>query len=151
MNLIYLFICMIIFIELSYQDLFKLKPIISISEIYSSTQKIVNINKEKIWIPFRITTYEEKLIDHHGILYILPYFIEGKLNNLTGKEYKYHLLNYKLCNETSMVNKTDNYIIDVPLNELFCIDEDDISFGGSLNGNIFNYFEITENRKIIPQ
>jgi len=48
MNLIYLFICIIIFIELSYQDLFKLKPITSISEIYSSTQKIVNINKEKI-------------------------------------------------------------------------------------------------------
>ena len=145
MNLIYLFICIKIFIELSYQDLFKLKPITSISEIYSSTQKIVNINKEKIWIPFRITTYEDKFIDHHGILYILPYFIEGKLNNLTGMEYKYHLLNYKLCNETSMVNKTDNYIIDVPLNELFCIDEDDISFGGSLNDNFFNYFEITEN------
>ena len=72
----------------------------------------------------------------------MPYFIEGKLNNLTGMEYKYHLLNYKLCNETSMVNKTDNYIIDVPLNELFCIDEDDISFGGSLNDNFFNYFEI---------
>ena len=126
----------------SYQDLFKLKPTTSISEIYASTQKIVNANKEKIWIPFRLTTYEEKFIDHRGILYILPYYIEGKFNNITGMEFKYHLLSYKLCNETSMANKTDNYLIDVPLNELFCIDEDDISFGGSFNGEFSNYVEI---------
>ena len=56
--------------------------------------------------------------------------------------HKYHLLHYKFCNETSMVNKSKNYIIDVPLNELFCIDNDDISFGGSWNGNILNYIEI---------
>jgi len=78
MNLIYLIICILIFFEFSYQDLFKLKPTISMSEIYTSTQKNVNANKEKIWIPFRVTTYEEKFIDHRGILYILPYYIEGK-------------------------------------------------------------------------
>jgi len=97
MNLFYIIICIIIFIEFSYQDLFKLKPITSISEIYASTQKIDNANKEKIWIPFRLTTYEEKFIDHRGILYILPYYIEGKFNNMTGMEFKYHLLRYKLC------------------------------------------------------
>jgi len=53
-------------------------------------------------------------------------------------KFKYRLLSYKLCNETSMANKTDNYIIDVPLNELFCIDEDEISFGGSFDRNFFN-------------
>jgi len=142
MNIIYIIICIIIFIEFSYQDLIKLKPTTSISEIYTSTQKKVNANKEKIWIPFRLTTYEEKFIDHRGILYILPYYIEGKLNNITGMKFNYRLLRYKLCNETSMVNKTDNFIIDVPLNELFCIDEDDISFGGSFNGEFFNYVEI---------
>lgn len=142
MNLIYLLICIIIFIEFSYEDLFKLKPSISLSEIYDPAQKKVNTNKEKIWIPFRVITYDEKFIDHRGILYILPYFIEGKLNNITGMEFKNHLLRYKLCNETSMANKTDNYIINVPLNEIFCIDEDDISFGGSFNGNFFNYIEI---------
>ena len=142
MNLIYLIICILIFFEFSYQDLFKLKPTISMSEIYTSTQKNVNANKEKIWIPFRVTTYEEKFIDHRGILYILPYYIEGKLNNITGMKFKYRLLSYKLCNETSMANKTDNYIIDVPLNELFCIDEDEISFGGSFDRNFFNYVEI---------
>ena len=43
-------------------------------------------------------------------------------------ELNYHLLNYKLCNETSMGNKPENYKIDVPLNELCCLDQDDIPF-----------------------
>jgi hypothetical protein len=89
-----------------------------------------------------MTTYEKNFIDHCGVLYILPYYIEGKLNNITGMEFKYRLLSYKLCNETSMVNETDNYVIDVPLNELFCIDEEDISLGGSFNENFLNYVEI---------
>ena len=142
MNLVYLFICFIIFFGFSYEDLFRLNPISSKSEISNYKQKIVNLNDEKLWIPFRMVTYEEKFIDHRGLLYILPYFIEGKRNNLTGMDLKYNLLHYKLCNETSMINKSINYKIDVPLNELFCIDENDIKFGGSWNGNILNYIEI---------
>ena len=142
MNLIYLFICFLIFFEFSYEDLFKLNPISSKSEISNIKQKVVNLNEEKLWIPFRMVTYEEKFIDHRGFLYILPYFIEGKRNNSNGMDLKYNLLHYKLCNETSMINKSNNYKIDVPLNELFCIDENDIKFGGSWNGNFLNYIEI---------
>ena len=142
MNLIYLIICLVIFVGFSYEDIFKLNPISSKSEISNYNQKIVNLNEEKLWIPFRMVTYEEKFIDHRGLLFILPYFIEGKRNNLTGMDLKYNLLHYKLCNETSMINKSNNYKIDVPLNELFCIDENDIKFGGSWNGNILNYIEI---------
>ena len=57
-------------------------------------------------------------------------------------ELKYHSLNYKLCNETSMANKPNNYKIDVPLNELFCIEHTDILFGGNWEGNFINYIEI---------
>ena len=142
MNLIYLFICFVIFLGFSYEDLYKLNPISSKSEISNLKQKVVNLNEEKLWIPFRMVTYEEKFIDHRGLLYILPYFVEGKKNNLTGMDLKYNLLQYKLCNETSMINKSKNYIIDIPLNELFCIDENDIKFGGSWNGNLLNYIEI---------
>ena len=142
MNLFYLIICFFIFMGFSYEDLYKLNPISSKSEISNYDQKIVNLNEEKLWIPFRMVTYEEKFIDHRGLLYILPYFIEGKKNNSTGMDLKYNLLHYKLCNETSMINKSNNYKIDVPLNELFCIDENDIKFGGSWNGNILNYIEI---------
>ena len=55
----------------------------------------------------------------------------------------YHLLNYKLCNETSMVNKPINFKIDVPLNELFCIvPEKNLIFGGNWNGKFMSYIEI---------
>ena len=142
MNLIYIIICSIIFYEFSYRDLYKLNPISSKSEISNIEQKLVNIKEQKLWIPFRIVTYEEKFIDHREKLYILPYFIEGKRDNLTGMNLQYHLLNYKLCNETSMINKTNNYIIDVPLNELFCLDNNDFLFGGSWDGIFINYIEI---------
>ena len=142
MSLFYLIICSIIFVSFSYEDLFKLKPISSKSEISFLRPKTAKINKEKLWIPFRIVTYEEKFIDHRQILYILPYFVEGKHNEEIGMELKYRLLEYKLCNETSMVNISNNYKIDVPLNQLFCIDENDFEFGGSWSGDFINYIEI---------
>ena len=142
MSVIFFLICIAIFFLFAYEDIFKLNPISSKSEIVDSNPKIININKEKIWIPFRMVTYEEKFIDHRGILYILPYFVEGKYNNEIGMNLTYHLLNYKLCSETTMVNKTKNYKIDIKLNELFCLDKDDIPFGGSWNDKYINYIEI---------
>ena len=41
-----------------------------------------------------------------------------------------------------MINKTSNYKINIKLNESFCIDTKDISFGGSWNGKFINYIEI---------
>ena len=61
---------------------------------------------------------------------------------MTGMNFNYHLLNYKLCNETSMSNKSKNYKIDIKLNQLFCIDKDDIPFGGSWADNYINYMQI---------
>ena len=142
MTSIFYIICLGIFVIFSYDDICKLNPISSKSEIVDSGPKIININKEKIWIPFRMVTFEEKFLDHRGILYISPYFVEGKYDHETGMNLKYHLLNYKLCNETSMVNKTKNYKIDIKLNQLFCIDKDDIPFGGSWNDEFINYIEI---------
>ena len=142
MSSLFLIICIIIFILSSYDDIFKLNPITTKSEIIESEPKKININKEKIWIPFRMITYQKTFVDHREILYILPYYIEGKYNNMTGMNFNYHLLNYKLCNETSMSNKTKNYKIDIKLNQLFCIDRDDIPFGGSWADNYINYLQI---------
>ena len=142
MTFIYILICIAIFITFSYDDIYRLNPISSISEISDIKPKSINIKNEKIWIPFRIVTDENKYIDHREFLYISPYLVEGIFNNQTGMESNYHLLNYKLCNETSMANKPDNYKIDVPLNELYCIEQDDIPFGGNWNRNFINYIAI---------
>ena len=142
MSIMYFLISLIVFIFLSYDDLKRLIPKTTISEIPDSERKLVNMNKEKIWIPFRIVNYENKFIDHRGILHIVPYLIEGRFDENIGMDLKYTLLNYTLCNETSMINKPDNYKIGLPLDQLFCIDKDDILFGGNWNHYFLNYLEI---------
>ena len=142
MTSLYIIFCIIIFISFSYDDLKRLNPKTTISEIGDAERKLVNMNKEKIWIPFRMVNYENKFIDHRKILYIIPYLIEGRYNESIGMDLKYTLLNYKLCNETSMANKPYNYKINVPLSQLFCIERDDILFGGNWNHQFLNYIEI---------
>ncbi len=142
MTFIYVLICILIFAVISYDDLSRSNPIISTSEIPDSERKLVRMKDEKIWIPFRMVNYENKFIDHREILYIVPYLIEGRFDDKIGMNLTYHTLNYKLCNETTMTNRPENYNIDVPLNELFCIDRDDILFGGNWNHHFLNYIEL---------
>ena len=142
MTFLYIILCILILFVFGYDDLKRVNPITTKSEISDSERKLVNMNDKKIYIPFRMVNYENKFIDHRGILYIIPYLIEGRFNNKIGMDLKYTYLNYKLCNETSMVNRSENYIIDVPLNQLFCIEKDNISFGGNWNHPFLNYIEI---------
>ena len=142
MSFSFIIFCIPIIIALAYEDIKRLNPTTTTNEITDSERKIVNMNEEKIWIPFRMVNYENKFIDHRGILYIVPYLIEGKFNEKIGMDLKYHLLEYKLCNETSMRNMPDNYKIDIPLNELFCFERDDILFGGNWNHKFLYYIEL---------
>ena len=142
MTIFYFFLCILIFTIVSYDDLTKSNPTTTMSEISDSERKLVNMNNEKIWIPFRMVNYENEFVDHRGIINIVPYLIEGKLNSNKGMNLKYNLLNYKLCNETSMVNKPEYYKINIPLNQLFCIDKEDILFGGNWNHEYLYYLEI---------
>ena len=142
MTLIYIISCFLIFFISGYDDLVRLNPTTTLSEIPYTKRKLVNMTKENIYIPFRIVNYENKFIDHRGILYILPYLIEGKLDNEQKMDLKYTLLKYKFCNETSMVDRPDIYRIDIPLNQLFCFEKNDILFGGNWNHNFLNYIEI---------
>ena len=141
MTFIFYIICAFAFILSSYDDLKLSNPISSKSEIPDAGFRTVNILKEKIWIPFRMVTYEEQFVDHRGILFPQLYYVEGKLKDKKGMDLKYHLLSYKLCNETSIAKKPDSFKINVPLNELFCIDNDDLPFGGSWSGKFLYYLE----------
>ena len=142
MNLIYLIVCVILFVFLSYDDLKMLNPTTTMSDISDKEARIVNLNEEKIWIPFRLVNWENKVIKHKGIINIKPYFIEGKFDEVNGMVLQYHLLNYTLCNETAMANKPENYRINVPLNELYCLEQEGVLFGGHWNSQFLNYIEI---------
>ena len=86
MSFLYMLLCILILVILGYDDLKRLNPITTISEIPDSERKLVNMNDEKIYIPFRIVNYENKFVDHRGILYIIPYLIEGRFNNEIGMD-----------------------------------------------------------------
>ena len=142
MNLLFCMCCILTFFIFSLDDIKKLNPISSKSEIPSGENRIVNLYNSKIWIPWRMVTYEEKFVDHRGILHPIVNLVEGHWNSTFGMDLTYHTLNYRLCNETSMANKTGEYTINVPLNELFCIENDDIPWGGSWYGDILYFIEI---------
>ena len=142
MSIIFFILAIILIIILSIDDLRKLNPTSSKSEIPGGEVRIVNLHDAKIWVPFRMVTYEEKFIDHRGILHPVVSLIEGKWNSSFGMDLIYHQLEYKLCSETSMANKTEEYKIDIPLDEIFCIDNDDIPWGGSWHADIIYYFEV---------
>ena len=143
MTILFVLICISVFIAIEFNDLRKLNPISSKSELsYLFDNSKENLDNKKIWVPFRIVTYENKFIDHRGILYPLIYLVKRTKNSYGEMDLKYTELNYKLCNETSMINKTDNYIIDVKLNELFCIDDEFNIIDSSWNKNEVYYLEI---------
>ena len=54
MSFIYFLVSVLVFFFLSYDDIKRLSPITTMSEIPDTKRKLVNSNKEKIWIPFRI-------------------------------------------------------------------------------------------------
>ena len=141
MSISFYIICIAAFFIFSYEDLSKLNPTSSKSEIPDAGRRTVNILQEKIWIPFRMVTYEEQFVDHRGLLFPQLYYVEGKWDDKIGMDLKYHLLTYKLCNETSIAKKPDSFKINVPLNELFCAEADEMPFGGSWNGNYLHFLE----------
>ena len=142
MGIAFIIISIIVIIILSIDDIRKLNPITTKSEIPGGDFRVVNLKESNIYIPWRLITYEEKFINHTGILYPSITLIEGNLDENIGMDLKVHNLNYTLCNETSMINITDQYEIDTPLNELFCIEQNDIPFGGSWLSDKLFYLEV---------
>ena len=135
-------VCILTFIFFSSDDLNRKFPNTSTSSTYEGYKKI-KFGKEKIWIPWRIVDYNNnKFINHTGLLFPIIYYYSGYKNkqtktfNLTTK-----ILNYKLCSETSMANEDFFYHITVPLNELYCIDMEDLDMGGSWISEFIDYVQ----------
>ena len=69
MNILFLFSCVLTFLLFSLDDIKRLNPITTKSEIPGGEMRVVNLHNSKIWIPWRMVTYEEKFVDHRGILH----------------------------------------------------------------------------------
>ena len=140
-SLLALFFSVLIFIFLNIDDFWHTSAISSTSVIREDYSDI-KFGEEKIWIPWRVRDYNNRKINHTDLFYPIIYYYKGIKNETNqGMELSYETINYKLCNETSMVNKSDLYMINISLDNLYCIDMEDIKMGGNWQTNFINYIE----------
>ena len=134
-------ISFIIFILTSLDDFQRISPIVSISSTQPNQFHKIKFGKEKIWIPWRIQDYSNNYVNHTNLLYPLIYNFYSIKKAGNGFEFGVQELNYTLCNETSFVNKSEIYDIDSSLDELYCIEMDDIDVGGDWTSEYISYIE----------
>jgi len=134
-------VCILILAIFSLDDIKRKFPDITTSFIPSEGYKKIKFGKEKIWIPWRIVDFNNnKMINYTNLLYPIINYYSRTQDNETGQ---FHLttkiLDYKLCNETTLAKERNIYQINVPLNELYCINMDDLEMGGSWITEYINY------------
>ena len=130
----------LIFIILGNDDLKRKNPFSNTSTVPPSGYKNIKFGEEKIYLPWRIIDYDENPINITNVIYPRIFYFTVQPDNITGELItKYNLVNYKLCNETSMKNLGKEYIIDIPLETLYCIDMENLKVGGSWNADFLNF------------
>ncbi len=138
-----LIIYILLLVILGMDDFQRSHPIISEAAIPPKGYKNIKFGEKKLYIPWRVVDYDEKPLDIKGILYPKIFYFTSKYNSKTGKmDTNYTLINYKLCNETSMKYLGKEFLIDINLGELYCIDMEDLEMGGSFNAEFINYIRL---------
>ena len=126
----------ILFYFLNYDELKRNIPQTTTSSIPESNYRKIKFDQEKIWIPFRIIDYYHK-IDFTNFLYpVINYRIYNneKDDNIFFIDKR---IPFSLCSETSMTKLDRNkFIIKIPLNELYCINMNDLYMNESLSSII---------------
>ena len=131
----------IIFIFFNIDDFLHTDPITSTGVIRENYNNI-KLGEEKLWIPWRIRDYNNKLVNHTNLFYPIIYYYKGTKNESNnGMELAYDIINYRLCNQTSMANRSEIYMINISLDQLYCIDMEELEMGGSWQSNFINYIE----------
>ncbi len=121
-----------IFLGFNLEEIERKYPITTTSSVPSAGYRIVKFGKEKIWIPWRLINYAQKIVNHTDVLFpVINYrygYRDPKTDEINLKDKR---LNYSLCNETSMRNIDRNiFSMNVSLDELYCIDMEDLDMGG---------------------
>ena len=143
LSILLIIVSIIVFISYGLDDFKRNTPINTTSFIPSEGYHKIKFGKEKIWIPWRIIDYDNKYINHENLIYPIITYYSGIRNNTKNNfNIKSKKLNYRLCNETSIINRPEFYRIDVPLDQLYCIDMDDLEMGGSWISLFINYVTI---------
>ena len=130
----------IIFVLISLSSFKREHPNSITSSILEEEQKI-KFDEEKIYIPWKIQ-YNKNNFNHSNILFpTIKYYSKDNKNDLLQTK----ILTYKFCNQTSMANIANEILIDSPLDQLYCIDMDDLLIGGSWSSDFLYYIEFIIN------
>ena len=141
LTLLSIIIGVIVFIHINIDDFLHNNPN-STTSIVKENYRNIKFKEEKIWIPWRIRDYGGKMVNHIGLLYPIIYYYKGvRSDPKQGMNLSYSFLDYRLCNETSMKNNTDSFLIDIDLDQIYCIDMEDLNMGGSWDTDYINYIE----------
>ena len=133
-------VCIIVFVFYGLDDFKRNTPIVTSSSILLEEYHKIKFGEEKIWIPWRIIDNNNKHINHENLIYPIFTYYTGARSDVNSEfNIQTKNLNYKLCNETSMVNRPDFYKINIPLEQLYCIDMDDLEIGGAWVSLFINY------------
>ena len=73
----------LIFIIFSLDDLKRKIPITTMSSNPSEGYNNIKFGKEKIWIPWRIIHYNNKFVNHTGLLFPIIYYFSGTKDPLS--------------------------------------------------------------------
>ena len=140
LSIISIILCLLVFFFITLDDIFRKAPSVTTSSIPSEGYHKIKFGKEKIWLPWRIVDYNNVYVNHSGIIYPIIYYFYAEKENVSDTfNFNYKILEYKLCNETSMKGISELYKINVPLDQLYCIDMDDLDMGGSWISSFINY------------
>ena len=141
LTLISLTIGLLIFLYINIDDIIH-KNLISTISTSKEPYRKVKFLEEKIWIPWRIRDYHSNTMNFTGIFYpIVYYYHSSRANPSESLDLSYDILNYTLCNETSMANNTDSFILDIELDKLYCIEMDNLNMGGGWDADFIYYIE----------
>jgi hypothetical protein len=130
LTLLSIFFGLIVFTSINLDDFLHNNPI-STTSIAKDKIRLIKSGEEKIWIPWRIRDFGGKTVNHTDLFYPIIYYYKAKRNHtLKAMETSYKFINYKLCNETSMKNNSEYFMLDIELDQLYCIDMEDLYIGG---------------------
>ena len=130
-----------VFLMVNIDDIIH-KNLISTISTSKEPYRQVKFLEEKIWIPWRIRDYHSNTLDVKGVFYPIIYYYHASRNNPNeALDLTYDILNYKLCNETSMANYTDSFVLDIGLDQLYCIEMDNLNMGGGWDADFINYIQ----------
>ena len=139
-SILSIFFWIAIFLLFGFNNFKRTHPVISASTFPPKGYRNIKFGQEKLYLPWRIIDYDERFINHKGIIYPKIYYFTRTLNKSNGEiDTNYTLLNYKLCNETNMINLGKEFLLDINLSELYCIDMEDLNMGRNWNTDFLNY------------